>query len=245
MVKYGIRGSMNDRFASYLSIRSLRVKCNVVSSNAQVYSHKKDINIGAPQGSCLGPLLFLLYNNDLYLNLEHAKVILFADDTTIYMGHRNLNYLRWCLEQDMVKVSDWLLANKLTLNISKSCCVLFNKNKNKVTLTINIHDKPIPQCCHVKFLGVWLDEKLEWSHHCNMIINKIKRNSYLLRLGQNFLKVIYYAHIQSHVQYGLLVWGNQCAAKLKKSIQNQINKCISLVKKGKKAKTKTSTPPNF
>ena len=117
MAKYSIHGSMNAWFTSYLSARSLSVKCTVASSNAPVYSVKKEVNIGMPQGSCLDPLLFLLYNNDLYLNLEHTQVILFADDTTIYMGHRNLNYLRWCLEQDVNNINDWFLANKLTLNI--------------------------------------------------------------------------------------------------------------------------------
>ena len=131
MSKYGIRGSMNAWFTSYLNARSLRVKCNIASGNATVYSVKKEINIGTPQGSCLGPLLFLLYNNDLYLHLEHTQVILFADDTTLYMSHKNLNYLRWCLEQDMTNISDWFLANKLTLNITKSSCVLFKKNKIK------------------------------------------------------------------------------------------------------------------
>ena len=223
---------------SYLNARSLRVKCNVASSNATIYSVKKEVNIGTPQGSCLGPLLFLLYNNDLHLHLEHTKVILFADDTTLYMGHRNLNYLRWCLEQDMSNINDWFLANKLTLNINKSSCVLFKKNKNKVSLSIKINNNPLPQCTHVKFLGVWLDENLDWNYHCNFILNRIKRNTYLLRMGQNFLtlhglKLIYYSHVQSHVQYRLLVWGNECSSKFKKAIQNQLNKCITLVKKAK------------
>ena len=210
MTKYGIRGSMNAWFTSYLSARSLRVKCNIASSNATVYSVKREVNIGTPQGSCLGPLLFLLYNNDLYLNLEYTQVILFADDTTLYMGHRNLNYLRWCLEQDMININDWFLANKLTLNINKSSCVLFKKNKNKVSLSIKINNNPVPQHTHVKFLGVWLDENLDWNYHCNNTLNKTKRNTYLLRMGQNCLtlhalKLIFYSHIQSHVQYGLLV----------------------------------------
>ena len=150
----------------------------------------------------------------------------------------------------MSNISDWFLANELTLNISKSSCVLFTKNKNKVTLSIKIHDNPIPQHSQVKFLIVWLDEKLECSQHCNMVLNKIKRNTYLLRLGQNCLthhalKLIYYAHIQIHVQYGLFVWGNQCAAKFGKSIQTQINKCITLVKKRETAQIKTPTLVKF
>ena len=103
------------------------------------------------------------------------------------MGHRNLNYLRWCLEQDMNNINDWFLATKLTLNINKLSCVLFNRNKNKVSLSIKINNNPVPQCSHVKFLGLWLDENLDWNHHCNSILNKIKRNTYLLRMGQDCL----------------------------------------------------------
>ena len=145
MAKYGIRGPILDWFTSYLNLRSLKVKCNVASNNTPEYSTKMETNIGTPQGSYLSPLLFLLYNNDLYLNLEHAHVILFADDTTIYMGHRNLNYLRWCLKQDISNINDWFLANRLTLNINKSRCVLFSKNRHKIALQLNLNVNPIPQ----------------------------------------------------------------------------------------------------
>ena len=66
---------------------------------------------GPHKAAALAHCFFLLYNNDLYLHLEHTKVILFADDTSIYMGHRNLNYLKWCMEQDLIKIRDWFLAN--------------------------------------------------------------------------------------------------------------------------------------
>ena len=146
MNKYGIRGLANKWFASYLNTRTLRVKCNVASGNNQTLSDDKTIDIGTPQGSCLGPLLFLLYNNDLYLNLEHTKVILFADDTTIYMGHRNLNYLRWCIETDLLNISDWFKANKLTLNVNKSHCMLFKKNNKNEPLQLTFQNIKIPQC---------------------------------------------------------------------------------------------------
>ena len=224
MNKYGIRGIANKWFASYLETRVLRVKCSVASSKKKTISDDKPIEIGTPQGSCLGPLLFLLYNNDLYLNLEHTKVILFADDTTIYMGHRNLNYLRWCIETDLSIIGDWFRANKLKLNVGKSCCILLKKNNKNEVLNLTFQTMKVPQYTRVKFLGVWLDENLDWSYHCNTVINKIKRNSHLLRNSQRFLsgqalKLIYFAQVQSHVQYGLLVWGNQCKESHKTSIQ--------------------------
>ena len=243
--KYGIRGTMQDWFMSYLKTRTLRVKCNVASSNIPIKSDLYKIGIGTPQGSCLGPLLFLLYNNDLYLHLEHTKVILFADDTTIYMGHRNLSYLKWCMEQDLIKIRDWFLANKLTLNLKKSCLVLFKKSKKTESIPIQFHDIEIPRNTRVKFLGIWLDENLDWTFHCNAILKKIKKNKHLLKMGQNYLtqhalKLIYHAHVQSHAQYGLLIWGNQSNARLRNNIQKQLDRSIDIVNKGKYPLAKTN-----
>ena len=243
--KYGIRGIMQDWFMSYLKTRTLRVKCNVASSNIPIKSDLYKIGIGTPQGSCLGPLLFLLYNNDFYLHLEHTKVILFADDTTIYMGHRNLNYLKWCMEQDLIKIRDWFLTNKLTLNLKKSCLVLFKKSKKTESIPIQFHDIEIPRNTRVKFLGIWLDENLDWTFHCNAILKKIKKNKHLLKMGQNYLtqhalKLIYHAHVQSHVQYGLLIWGNQSNARLRNNIQKQLDQSIDIVNKGKYPLAKTN-----
>ena len=161
------------------------------------------------------------------------------------MGHRNLNYLRWCVETDLLNIGDWFKANKLTLNVTKSCCILFKKNTKNESLQLSFQSTKIPQCTRMKFLGVWLDEHLDWTYHCNTIINKIKRNSYMLRISLNYLtihalKLIYYAQIQSHVQYGLLVWGNQCKESFKTLIQKQMSKCWQLVAKGKKGRQNTT-----
>ena len=236
--KYGIRGTMQNWFMSYLKTRTLRVKCNTASSNTPIKSDLFQNDIGTPQGSCLGPLLFLLYNNDLYLHLEHTSVILFADDTTIYKGHRNLNYLKWCMEQDLINIGDWFLANKLTLNLKKSCLVLFKKNRKTKSPPIQFQYTEIPQTNKVKFLGIWLDENLDWTFHCNEILKKIKKNNHLLKMGQNYLtqhalKLIYHAHVQSHAQYGLLIWGNQSNARIRNNIQKQLNRSIAIVNKGK------------
>ena len=123
---YGIRGTAFDWFKSYLSNRKMRVRCNVNGINDT--STNYHVNYGVPQGSCLGPLLFLVFCNDLHLNLEFTKCILFADNTTIYNSHKDLRYLAWTLEHDLSIVSDWFKANKLTLNTSKSVCILFKAN---------------------------------------------------------------------------------------------------------------------
>ena len=111
LYKYGIRGVAYNWFESYLNNRQMRVKCNVASSGKLEYSNYMNVSYGTPQGSCLGPLIFLIFTNDLHRHLVYSSAILFADDTTLYKTHRNLTYLKWCLEDDLCTLSDWLAAN--------------------------------------------------------------------------------------------------------------------------------------
>ena len=97
----------------------MRVKCTIASTSKCESSEYRSMTYGAPQGSCLGPLIFPIFTNDLSKQLENSCSILFADDTTLYKTHRNLNYLKWCLEDDMTRLSDWFKANKLTINLEK------------------------------------------------------------------------------------------------------------------------------
>ena len=103
----------------------MRVKCQT-GENTTSYLMPYDVTHGAPQGSCLGLLLFSILTNNLSKHLSHTKYILFADDTTIYMLHRNINYLSWCIEEDLKVLSDWFKANSLTLNEEKSVSMTFH-----------------------------------------------------------------------------------------------------------------------
>ena len=227
---YGIRGTALNWLKSYLTNREMKVKCRVASSEMEEISEKFQVEYGAPQGSCLGPLLFLIFTNDLHLNLDHCKYILFADDTTIYITHKNLRYMEWCVQEDLNKLDDWFKANKLTLNALKSNCMLFDRKcKSSTKVSLKINDVTLPKVQSTKFLGVWIDEKLDWTEHTNKLILKLKKNMNLLRVSKCFLTVdvkciVYYAHIYSHLKYSIAIWGHMASkqqlTKLKK-IQNE------------------------
>ena len=210
--KYGIRGTALNWLKSYLTNRQLRVKCRVNGMEVEELSDQHHVEYGAPQGSCLGPLLFLIFTNDLNLNLDHCQCILFADDTTIYITHDNIRYMEWCMQMDLNRINDWFRANKLTLNATKSNCIFFHKKINTTTnIRLEVSQTPIPQVTHTKFLGVWLDENLNWNEHLTRLIPQIKRNLNLLKVSKQLLnidvkRIIYHAHIYSHLKYGISVW---------------------------------------
>ena len=184
-------------FQSYLTDRKIRVKCSTVSSGKTEFSDAQLINTGTPQGSCLGPLIFLIFNNDLHKVVENCSAILFADDTTLYISNKNTTSLKWCLEHDLSLLLDWFRANKLTLNLSKTQFLLFKTHAKVATFSIEIQDIIIKPSNACKFLGIKLDDKVDWTPHINERILRIKRNKNMLQTNVNCLtsvakKLIYY-----------------------------------------------------
>ena len=213
MELYGVRGVALNWYTSYLSSRQLRAKCMTNSGNSEL-SQKYPVTYGTPQGSCLGPLLFLLFCNDLRLHLTYLSCIQFADDTTLYTSGKKIRLLECEINHDLETVSDWCKANKLMLNIDKTVCMIFPPNK---TATSNMHikilDQEISICSQTKFLGLWLDSNLSWDKHLSVICSKMKQNLGLMQKCKNYLdnrtlRTIYYAHIHSYLSYSILVWGS-------------------------------------
>ena len=189
--KYGIRGTSWSWFESYLEQRKLRTKCMTESEGTTEYSDYFNIEYGTSQGSCLGPLLFLIFTNDLHLCVENGNCLLFADDTTLYLSHQHISYLKWGIEDDLKRVMDWFKANKLTLNVNKTECVLFNYKPVKRDFSIDIKSTTIPSTDNVKFLGLWLDNKLTCRKHTKTLMIKIKQNTNLFKVSNKFLTKVY------------------------------------------------------
>ena len=192
------------------------------------------VDIYYTQGSCLGPLIFLIFTNDLHRTLINSSCILFADDSTLYKACQNLNYLKWCLEHDLGLLIDWFDSNKLTLNLDKTQLLLIGSKTIPDDFQLEIRNIKIKPMNKVKFLGIWVDNKLTWQSHALDRSIKIQKNKNLLRKGKSILnsqskKLIYYGHIHSHLSYGLVNWGSLLNSRNLKKLEKLQNQCVNLI----------------
>jgi len=216
---YGIRGLAHTWFKNYLSDRQQFTSVNGLDSGVSA------VTCGIPQGSILGPLLFLLYINDLVNATSTGSMILFADDTNIIYEDRNLSELIQIVNSDLEKVADWFRVNKLSLNVDKTKFIVFQKASSNEIIPNNIviNNTKIIQTKSMSFLGVIIQENLKWNEHIAFKSNKISKiNSLLYRLKhvvpECVLLNIYNALIVPHLSYGIVAWGSAPQSLLKRLV---------------------------
>jgi hypothetical protein len=203
---YGIRGLANSWFKSYLTNRHQYVSYDNVSSTYEV------VTCGVPQGSVLGPLLFLLYINDIALVSEKLFSILFADDSNMFISGKYLEPMIDTLNFELSKIVTWLNANKLSLNVEKSHYIVFARQNVTCHKSIVINNQVVERVLHTKFLGVIIDYKLSWSNHINYIKSKIAKGTGIIYkarkvLNINTLITLYYSFIFPYLTYCIEIWG--------------------------------------
>ena len=158
------------------------------------------------------PLLFLLYINDLPL-CTNLKVTLFADDACLRFSHHNAVVLEQIVNAELVKVSHWLISNKLFVNYSKSNYLIFTKKRIKHKFNVILDNTIIDQTHSTKYLGIIIDDKLNWKDHITNLKSKLARNNYILHklkpyVNKHTLKLVYYSIIYPHLQYGIASYGS-------------------------------------
>jgi exonuclease III len=209
LAKYGIKEYELKWFESYLSNRS-----QVVLHNGSP-SGKRFINIGVPQGTILGPILFLLYVNDLSNVITKAQINIFADDVVIYSSHNNVDVLKCNLQNTINDVFSWYNEHKLSLSVEKCTTMVIQNRQSSLPIELNLKlgDTPLKQVRSMKYLGTIIDDELKWSQNLNAIAKKININNARIRRAQSTLPLnirlkIHEALNVPILDYASTVWGN-------------------------------------
>ena len=206
---YGIRGISNLWFSSYLSNRCQRVKLDGKNSGIL------DITCGVPQGSILGPLLFLLYINDMKNSVKNSILHHFADDTNLLCSDAKENNLKKKMNEDLRLIYVWLCANRLSLNVDKTEFIVFRPPHSKIEnrFTLKLNRTTLFESPKIKYLGLILDKTLSWKHHIFELRKKLSRAVGILykmrslNTPKNVLLSLYYSLFHSHMTYGICLYG--------------------------------------
>ena len=225
--EYFPKSQLNELMTSYLAERHQYVYLNGKTSE------KRIIKSGVPQGSILGPLLFLIYINDLSLHLkihplhpnEKTNIELFADDATIYTINKDIDILNKSLQSSLDLAVSWCNINSMVIHPEKTSSMIITtrqKNQlNKPKLTLYIGKKLIEQVQTQKTLGICIDSELNWKNHINNLAKRLSKNVFLLSKLKKYvdtksLSLFFDAHIMSHLNYSSTIWDGCCKDTFKK-----------------------------
>lgn len=221
----GITGHTFNWIESFLSNRTFQVKVG-----AELSDKYRQEN-GTPQGSIISPLLFLLMINDIPPGLRGVDMTLFADDSAIYVGQRNIKILEEKIQSSLNAIHEWCDKNGFKISINKTTAVLFSYARSKPKINLKIGEKSIQLEKTAKFLGVVFDNKLTWNAHIKYIVEKCKRRLNLMRAVSGYtwgaskrsLKAIYRTLVRPILEYGDIAFATASKTALAKltSIQTE------------------------
>ena len=222
---YGFRGIVLNWFRNYLSNRKQYVSYN------ECKSEHKDIVCGVPQGSILGPLLFILYVNDITNTSDVLDFILFADDTTILYSGNDITSCLHLINRELKEVSNWFQANKLSVNATKTNFMLLGTPhmtsvKAPKNLDVILDNTKLDRVKSTKFLGVLIDENLTWKNHIDCISKTVSRNIGVMNklkyyIPYRILHTLYCTLVLPYLNYSIIIWGDTCKSYLDKLIKLQ------------------------
>jgi len=225
---YGFRGVALNWIKSYLSERKQMTVVGDANSSMKRLTH------GVPQGSILGPLFFLIFINDLPNSSSFFSYVLFADDSTLSTTFSEANSVATfrTINAELMNVSKWLRANKISINLNKTKCIAFSYRKSIDIPQVCMDGSEITRTDCVKFLGLYLDQHLTFKQHINHVSEKVSKSLGILSKLRYFLphatlKMLYQSLIHPYLSYGVEAWGS--------AYHNVINKVLILQKKAIRA----------
>ena len=180
-----------------------------------VTSTKQGVTCGVPQGSILGPLLFIIYINDMHNAVKKSLVHHFADDTNLLYEDKNPKNIRKVMNSELASLYEWLCANRLSLNVDKTEFIIFRPPRQKLSdrIVLELNHIKIFESNKIKYLGLILDSRLTWKAHISELSKKLSRSIGMLYKIRDYssktvLRSLYFSLFHSHLTYGLPVWGN-------------------------------------
>ena len=211
---YGIRGTANAWLNNYLTNRNQYVIADDHSSGMRL------ITCGVPQGSVLGPVLFLLYINDICNVSNLLKFVLFADDTNIFCSSTSLHDLQVTINRELDKLFVWFSVNRLSLNLGKTNYMLFRSRPPDNELALKINNVVLPRVAATKFLGIIIDDKLSWKPHIQSVKSKLSSVLSIMYKASKLINTtgmytLYCSLFHPYLSYCNEIWGNTYTSNVK------------------------------
>lgn len=234
LCKYGIRGKAYEWISMYLDNRLQSVK---VVDKGDTYMSDLMVNAqGVPQGSILGPLLFILYINELPSVIPESFTTLYADDSTFLFSDEDPNILKAKIMNALLKFSAWSSDQSLLFNTTKTNFIAFHPRQKTFSpnFDILVNNSNITKTENVKFLGVFFDSDLSFKTHCLSLSKLLNSKCFQIRnlrktLNVDHIRLLYFSEIQSRISYGIRIWGSSPHVKNVFLSQKRILRCISNV----------------
>jgi Reverse transcriptase (RNA-dependent DNA polymerase) len=216
---YGIRGIAGQWIKSFLSNRKQQVELSHLNADdilEYIYSDLLENDVGIAQGSILGPLTFNVFINDLALLCLIGLLIIFADDSNKLIKAKSRKELYYSSQLSNESIEKWSAENNLLLNAQKTTFVQFCKPRETLQSSplLRLNGQIVHGSECTKFLGVHINEKLDWKQHCAELVSKLNKCAFMFSVLRksvqdlNTLKSVYFAHVQSHLQYAIIIWGD-------------------------------------